>query len=841
MNKEGRLLRISALLAVAVFMAASLLAVSMTSVDSTDGSISYTYVDLAAGEFTVTGSSYQGYIWVKSDESYETEVVKGTMKSLTYFYVFQSEMNGSIPTGYKEGDTVHLPSNDRVVGEDGKIKDSDVSIIGSTGTDHLESVNNAWDVAADSVGRNSTSNHIQIGGSERLGNLNNDVVVVVDSIWSSHQSDPDPNSDPHFRLTGGIAVNTCGTSTSVTIFLKGDNRVGNLFYSSIGEGDNRLILDVYGGSDRNGTLVAGSPNDSVLNTFNSVIGASDSPEDRDDVNGMVIKGGTIYVGNHKNEPCTGIGGGGNGFCGLTISGGIITAMAHTGGSAIGGGGGITSTGGNAVITITGGEIYAYNYGIKDDTGKIRLGVAIGSGSSYGNSGSAATITITGGTIHAESYGSTAIGSGGTSNKDKTSGDASITISGSAVIVAEAKSGIVEGSGSMVGVAIGTTPTAGKSGSATINISGGTVTATADTGGYGIGGAGVGVTGQAPADIKITGGTVTGSTTAPPKGERGEELVSRVLYVGGKDGQEVTVSYKIGGDPRNTTVKVVDGFISIWIPNGSENLEVSGGSALGVHFYADYYDGQPHDAVDVSEFQEKDIKYYTKDPNGNYSECKLPSITEAGSLNVKVEITINDGKISYEGVASVMKREVTIGFNRVIIDTTGSYQYKLVTADLSNLPDGFKVSASDEYAVSGQSKDISSAISTNWTEGKIKILDGSDNDRTTNFTVVFDECIITLASEVTISFSKDGGDVISGSAPSDKWQYGGGSITLPLLGNGSSVFAGWSLESGTMRIHVASGYILDVGGFVRNSGSTTISIKPVWIDPGYSGSLIIRSS
>ena len=42
MNKEGRPLRISALLAVAVFMAASLLAVSMTSVDSTDGSISYT-------------------------------------------------------------------------------------------------------------------------------------------------------------------------------------------------------------------------------------------------------------------------------------------------------------------------------------------------------------------------------------------------------------------------------------------------------------------------------------------------------------------------------------------------------------------------------------------------------------------------------------------------------------------------------------------------------------------------------------------------------------------------------------------------------------------------------
>ena len=45
---------------------------------------------------------------------------------------------------------------------------------------------------------------------------------------------------------------------------------------------------------------------------------------------------------------------------VTINGGTVTAVAHTTGTAIGGGIGFSSAGGPGYVTITGGNIYAYN-------------------------------------------------------------------------------------------------------------------------------------------------------------------------------------------------------------------------------------------------------------------------------------------------------------------------------------------------------------------------------------------------------------------------------------------------------------------------------------------------
>ena len=188
-----------------------------------------------------------------------------------------------------------------------------------------------------------------------------------------------------------------------------------------------------------------------------------------DARGIIINGGILFAGTTYEDNCTAIGGGGNDFGDIKINGGVVTAIAHSTGTAIGGGIGYTSQGGNADVKITGGTVYAYNFGYEGVPA-----AAIGGGSSSASDGnSSTTITITGGNVYAESVGGTAIGGG--SSKTKNGGSATINIGGNAVVTAKSVAGEYNGKTINAGAAIGGGTggtTAGKyGGNATVNIYG----------------------------------------------------------------------------------------------------------------------------------------------------------------------------------------------------------------------------------------------------------------------------------------------------------------------------------------------------------------------------------
>ncbi len=162
-------------------------------------------------------------------------------------------------------------------------------------------------------------------------------------------------------------------------------------------------------------LVNGNTN---YNHWDSGIGGND---DYGIVRGLTIAGGDIQVLASKGDNCTAIGGGGNDYGKVTITGGKVKAIANGTGTAIGGGIGWNGGGGPGNVTITGGEVFASNYG---------YGVAIGGGSAYVANGSDGTVNITGGNVIATAVGKTAIGGGNSTNSP--GGDANINISGGTI-------------------------------------------------------------------------------------------------------------------------------------------------------------------------------------------------------------------------------------------------------------------------------------------------------------------------------------------------------------------------------------------------------------------------
>ena len=202
------------------------------------------------------------------------------------------------------------------------------------------------------------------------------------------------------------------------------------------------------------------------NWWGAAIGGSDNI---DSSVGIVINSGIIFAGTTYDDNCTAIGAGGNGTAGITINGGTVTAVSSTTGTAIGGGIGYSSQGGNATITINDGTIYAYNFGFEGIPA-----AAIGGGSSRNSNGNSSTIiTIEGGTIYAESVGGTAIGGG--SSKLASGGSATVNIGGNAQITAKSIAGTYSGTAIAAGAAIGGgtggTNSGAKGGNATLNVYG----------------------------------------------------------------------------------------------------------------------------------------------------------------------------------------------------------------------------------------------------------------------------------------------------------------------------------------------------------------------------------
>ena len=402
----------------------------------------YVYFDLSAGDVVITGNSYEGY---RYDGQSTPQQIKGTLSSGWGYYVYQS--NGDTNTGIIDGVFVRpAVSANRVTYEGQSWGDyitnhpkdrTDGDGEGTkSGSESVKTVIRAWEAATNNSGRVATNNSIKFTGN--VGT----VEMVIDNIWSKHQ--PTGQSRTH----GSIGYATYGTNykdNSITLKLRGDNRVANIYYSTAAnqlndtefrDKGNRLVFDNYR-DEKDATLtVANNSTNYGGQWWNAAIGSSDSA---DACYGLVFNGGIIYAGTTANDDCTAIGGGGNGAATITINGGKITAVSSTSGSAIGGGIGKTAQGGSANITINDGFVYAYNFGYgRDHTGKSYntiLSSAIGGGSSSSASGCKyALVTINGGTVYAQSVGGTAIGGGSSTNSN--GGTATVTINGGTV---EAKS------------------------------------------------------------------------------------------------------------------------------------------------------------------------------------------------------------------------------------------------------------------------------------------------------------------------------------------------------------------------------------------------------------------
>jgi len=414
---------------------------------------SYVYLDLSAGIITIKGNSYSGY---RYDGGKEAIPYQGTLGTNQSYYIYQSD--GDSNTGLING-TIVLPEHKRVT----YLGQSWGEYI--TNNTEVNDVIGAWNTATEGK-RTATNNYIDISGKV-------EAVMIIDSLWSSNHEKGASFVSGGIRFIPGGSV----TGASLTLYLKGDNRFGSVFYNSNApagsnadaSADNHLIFD----GDTDATLTAANlqPNAST-NYWRSAIGGNDGGNDH--AKGIVINGGIIYAGTTEGDDCTAIGGGGNAFGLITINGGTVTAVTSSSGAAIGGGIGKTSYGGQAVVTINGGEVYAYNFSCKSGYSlqgvKYIPAAAIGGGSSARQTCNPCYVTITGGTVYAQSVGGTAIGGG--SSADNHGGNATVTISGGTVY-AKSIEGMIDGTEVPAGAAIGggTGGKLGNGGNAIITISG----------------------------------------------------------------------------------------------------------------------------------------------------------------------------------------------------------------------------------------------------------------------------------------------------------------------------------------------------------------------------------
>lgn len=410
----------------------------------------YIYMDLAAGPVTVTGKSYTGSVFVNG----EVRTIAGTISEGQEYYVYQScvtDLNNTDAAvngkrNYKVGWSGYDEENQQGTGEftlpsypaveyDGRLWSDFI-----TNNDNVEKVIEAWDdtkgangnegaSAAKAVrmaGRESTKNKISVTGSVGVCHM------IIDNIYCSDQN------KGQNRTYGSITFKpTWNSSSELVLNLVGDNRLGCLHYDNTSggygsDGDrmantNRLIIAGEGSLTVADADFYTSGGGYYSNHYDSAIGNSDS---RNATYGIVINSGTVFAGTTKAENSSAIGAGGNGYGDVVINGGVVTAVASTTGTAIGGGIGYSDTGGEGYVEINGGNVYAYNH-TNVSTSPIIPSSAIGGAGSRAKAGSKGTVIITGGNVYAQSALGTAIGGG--SSATQPGGEGNVTITGGTVI------------------------------------------------------------------------------------------------------------------------------------------------------------------------------------------------------------------------------------------------------------------------------------------------------------------------------------------------------------------------------------------------------------------------
>ena len=457
--------------------------------------LEYIYFDLNAGNVTVNATTYTGYVFQQGKTDPVT--VSGTHKSTNKYYVYQSTEGNKETTGWKggpgsEGSKITLPDYSPAYVEQGSQKILWTDFI--TNNKWVSKVIKAWDNkegnkgAAANVGRTATAYYINISG--QVGNCE----LYIDNIYSKY------TLHSTSRKTGSLGfIPGGGSNNKLHINMIGDNRLSCIHYDNSNTGNELIIqgegsltvavADYYCTQDSNNGEVGNSDTTFFSNHWNSAIGSSDS---YGTTIGIVINSGVLFAGTSKAENCTAIGGGGNGKGTVTINGGVVTAVATTTGTAIGGGIGFQSNGGVGVVNINGGNVYAYNHA-------NRWGIpssAIGGAGSSASSGAQGTVTINGGNVYAESALGTAIGGG--SSATQPGGSATVNIYGGYVIAKSLANSPGIGGGSSRTNA----EASGSGGSATIIIGGEGLNPIVRTGSIGGGSCGKNGTGQIGA-AKVT--------------------------------------------------------------------------------------------------------------------------------------------------------------------------------------------------------------------------------------------------------------------------------------------------------------------------------------------------
>ena len=430
--------------------------VSVYLTEPKDGYIAF---DLEAGDVKITASEYSGYVFVDGEATRKF----GTHNADNKYYVYQTKddnKGSEIPTYQRVGHPT----------ESGKTWGDYI-----TNNTDVRGVMNAWETQASTVSRTSTQHTITITGAGTYD-------LTIDNVWSSFIE------SSNTRTTGGLKyAPAAGTSPQLTVTIIGDNRFGNIYYTSLATYCGSQLIFQESEDKPNGTLtVATFPDRIGASHYTSVIGGNDSSGHAE---GIVFDGGIIFVGATVEDNCSGVGGGGNDRGNITINGGTITVVVASSGAAIGGGIGESSQGGLGTVTITGGTVYAHNLGFASElSGGVEFipAAAIGGGSSCKAAGNTGTVTISGGTVYAKSVGGTAIGGG--SSTMSSGGSAVVTISGDADVTAVSVGGTVYGNTQAIvvkdvqpgaGIGGGTAGTKGnsashKGGSATLTVNGGNI-------------------------------------------------------------------------------------------------------------------------------------------------------------------------------------------------------------------------------------------------------------------------------------------------------------------------------------------------------------------------------
>lgn len=330
------------------------------------------YFDLAAGNVVIDSDTYSGKVY---KGGVVTEVT-GSHAGTNTYYVYQSTGEA---TGFSSGDEQwkyrgavtgwNQGGTEMTIPDYPAVKSPDASR-GTLWTDFItdntsvESVIEAWDdgmnvrddgssapdeeyvgtAVVRDAGRTHTENYILVTGQGTAGNVVK-YNLVIDDVYSVVQRRVGPDQGFRKRNVGGIAYRPSGY-TELRVDFVGDNRMGCLHIDN--EPTDKIILEGTGSltvADTDFMTVKetggyssdfGDTQGYISNFWNSAIGNNTDDSTGEKVYNLHINSGTIFAGTTKTEDATAIGGGGNGFGQVFISGGTVTAVATTAGTAIGG-------------------------------------------------------------------------------------------------------------------------------------------------------------------------------------------------------------------------------------------------------------------------------------------------------------------------------------------------------------------------------------------------------------------------------------------------------------------------------------------------------------------------